>query len=232
MILGGFGFMGMLALGFSHVLVPMFALSSAPAKRPAYAAFVAAALAIVLGTAGALLGSRIVLTAAGAIGLVAVIAHLSLMHAALTTGMRKRLGLSFILVRAAWAALLLTIPVGLAALYDLAGPNGATLFGLVLLGGWLMTFLFGILQRIIPFLASMHVTQPRGAPPLLSELGAAGPLTVHAACHGIAIVGLAAAIILDNGLLLRGAAGIGLIGALAFAVFTGDVMRRVIARRT
>jgi hypothetical protein len=232
MILGGFGFMGMLALGFSHVLVPMFALSSAPAKRPAYAAFVAAALAIVLGTAGALLGSRIVLTAAGAIGLVAVIAHLWLMHAALTTGMRKRLGLSFILVRAAWAALLLTIPVGLAALYDLAGPNGATLFGLVLLGGWLMTFLFGILQRIIPFLASMHVTQPRGAPPLLSELGAAGPLTVHAACHGIAIVGLAAAIILDNGLLLRGAAGIGLIGALAFAVFTGDVMRRVIARRT
>ena len=232
MILGGFGFMGMLALGFSHVLVPMFALSSAPAKRPAYAAFVAAAIAIVLGTAGALLGSRIVLTAAGAIGLVAVIAHLWLMRAALTTGMRKRLGLSFILVRAAWAALLLTIPVGLAALYDLAGPNGATLFGLVLLGGWLMTFLFGILQRIIPFLASMHVTQPRGAPPLLSELGAAGPLTVHAACHGIAIVGLAAAIILDNGLLLRGAAGIGLIGALAFAVFTGDVMRRVIARRT
>ena len=212
MILGGFGFMGMLALGFSHVLVPMFALSSAPAKRPAYAAFVAAALAIVLGTAG--------------------IAHLSLMRAALTTGMRKRLGLSFILVRAAWAALLLTIPVGLAALYDLAGPNGATLFGLVLLGGWLMTFLFGILQRIIPFLASMHVTQPKGAPPLLSELAAQRPLAVHAACHGVAVVGLAAAIVLDNGLVVRGAAAVGLIGALAFAVFTGDVLRRVIARRT
>jgi hypothetical protein len=134
MILGGFGFMGMLALGFSHVLVPMFALSGAPAKRPAYAAFAAAAVAIVLGTTGALLGSRIVLTAAGVIGLGAVIAHLWLMHVALTTGMRKRLGLSFVLVRAAWAALLLTMPVGLAALYDWAGANGATLFGLVLLG--------------------------------------------------------------------------------------------------
>jgi hypothetical protein len=179
-----------------------------------------------------LLGSRTALAVAGAIGLVAVVAHLWLMHVTLATGMRKRLGLSFILVRAAWAALLLTIPVGLAALYDLAGPNGATLFGLVLLGGWLMTFLFGILQRIIPFLASMHVTQPKGAPPLLSELAAQKPLTVHAACHGVAIVGLAAAIILDNGLVVRGAAAVGLIGAIAFAVFTGDVLRRVIARRT
>jgi hypothetical protein len=232
MILGGFGFMGMLALGFSHVLVPMFALSSAPAKRPAYAAFAAAVVAIALGTAGALLGSTLILTVAGLIGLGAVIAHLWLMRIALTTGMRKRLGLSFVLVRAAWACLLLTIPVGLAALYDWAGPNGATLFGLVLLGGWLMTFLFGILQRIIPFLASMHVTQAKGAPPLLSELAAEGPLTMHAVCHGIGVIGLAAAIILDNGMIMRGAAAIGLIGALAFAVFTGDVVRRLIARRT
>ena len=232
MILGGFGFMGMLALGFSHVLVPMFALSSAPAKRPAYAAFAAAVVAIVLGTAGAAHGSALMLTIAGVIGFAAAAAHLWLMHIALTTGMRKRLGLSFVLVRAAWACLLLTPLIGLAALYDWAGPNGATLFGLVLLGGWLMTFLFGILQRIIPFLASMHVTQAKGAPPLLSELAADGPLTVHAVCHGIGMVGLAAAIILDNGMIVRGAAAIGLIGALAFAVFTGDVVRRLIARRT
>ncbi|MFY9624851.1 MAG: hypothetical protein WAK34_08920 [Rhodoplanes sp.] len=232
MILGGFGFMGMLALGFSHVLVPMFALSSAPAKRPAYAAFAAAVVAIVLGTAGAAHGSALMLTIAGVIGFAAAAAHLWLMHIALTTGMRKRLGLSFVLVRAAWACLLLTPLIGLAALYDWAGPNGATLFGLVLLGGWLMTFLFGILQRIIPFLASMHVTQAKGAPPLLSELAAEGPLTVHAVCHGIGMVGLAAAIILDNGMIVRGAAAIGLIGALAFAVFTGDVVRRLIARRT
>jgi hypothetical protein len=232
MILGGFGFMGMLALGFSHVLVPMFALSSAPAKRLAYAAFAAAVVAIVLGTAGAAHGSALMLTIAGVIGFAAAAAHLWLMHIALTTGMRKRLGLSFVLVRAAWACLLLTPLIGLAALYDWAGPNGATLFGLVLLGGWLMTFLFGILQRIIPFLASMHVTQAKGAPPLLSELTAEGPLTVHAVCHGIGMVGLAAAIILDNGMIVRGAAAIGLIGALAFAVFTGDVVRRLIARRT
>ncbi len=232
MILGGFGFMGMLALGFSHVLVPMFALSSAPAKRPAYAAFAAAAVAIALATAAALLGSRILMTAAVVIGIAAAAAHVRLMHVALATGMRKRLGLSFVLVRASWACLLLTPLIGLAALYDWAGPNGPTLFGLALLGGWLMTFLFGILQRIMPFLASMHVTQPKGAPPLLSELASEGPLTVHAVCHGVALVGLAAAIILDSGMLVRGAAAIGLIGALAFAFFTGDVVRRLIVRRT
>jgi hypothetical protein len=181
---------------------------------------------------GAAHGSALMLTIAGVIGFAAAAAHLWLMQIALTTGMRKRLGLSFVLVRAAWACLLLTPLIGLAALYDWAGPNGATLFGLVLLGGWLMTFLFGILQRIIPFLASMHVTQAKGAPPLLSELAAEGPLTVHAVCHAIGVVGLAAAIILDNGMIVRGAAAIGLIGALAFAVFTGDVVRRLIARRT
>ena len=31
----------------------------------------------------------------------------------------------------------------------------------LLIGGWLLTFLVGILQRIIPFLASMHATPPR-----------------------------------------------------------------------
>lgn len=232
MILGGLGFMGMLALGFSHVLVPMFALSAAPAKRPAYAAFAAAAAAIVLATVGAMHGFPLVLTLAGLVGIGAALAHLWLMWTALKTGMRKRLGLSFVLVRAAWAMLLLTPLVGLAALHDLAGANGPTLFGLVLLGGWLMTFLFGILQRIIPFLASMHVTQPKGAPPLLSELASEVPLTVHAVCHGLAITALAIAIVLDHAWIARGAAAVGLIGAVAFAVFTADVARRLIARRT
>lgn len=232
MIVASFGFMGMLALGFSHVLVPMFALSAAPARRPAYAAFAAAVVAVALAAGGAAHGNRLILTLAGVIGIGAVLAHLRLMQTALRSGMRKRLGLSFVLIRAAWAALLLTPFIGLAALYGLAGPNGATLFGLVALGGWLMTFLFGILQRIIPFLASMHVTQPKGAPPLLSELASDLPLTVHAVCHGIAIVALAVAVLLDNGWIARGAAAVGLIGAVAFAIFTVDVTRRLLGQRT
>src|SRR6202011_2160471 len=68
LILGGFGLMGFLALGFSHVLVPMFALASAPAKRPSFAGFLLAISALLFGTLGALLASRPMLTLACLIG--------------------------------------------------------------------------------------------------------------------------------------------------------------------
>ena len=187
MILGGFGFMGMLVLGFSHILVPMFALSASPDKRRAMTGFVLAAAAIVLGTAAALLGHRGLLTAAAVIGFGAVAIHLRLMQVALAKGMRKRLGLSFVLVRGAWLALPVTLVVGLAALYDVAGPNGPSLFGLFLLMGWQLTFLLGILQRIMPFLASMHVTLPKGSPPMLSDLAGHRPAqnACRLSCSGV-----------------------------------------------
>jgi len=229
LILGGFGFMGLLVLGFSHILVPMFALSSAPAKWPSFASFAAAAAALVLGTLGALIGSRSALTAAALVGLAATAAHLWLMVRALKTGMRKRLGLSFILVRGAWVMLPTTLLVGLAALYGLAGQNGATLFSFLLLFGWLLTFLFAILQRIMPFLASMFVTPPaQGGTAIVSELAGAASLKLHAVCHALALTTLAVAILLDNAMIARVGSAIGLLGAMAFAWFTADVIRRII----
>jgi hypothetical protein len=232
MILGGFGFMGMLVFGFSHVLIPMFALSGSPDTRMARAGFVAATAAVTVGVVGALVGSANLLAAACIIGLVAASLHLRLMRSTLATGMRKRLGLSFILVRISWAMLLLTPLVGLAALQGFAGPSGPTLFGLVSLGGWLMTFLLGILQRIVPFLASMHVSRGSGGPPLLSELGASAPLMVHAACHVVAIGGLAAAIIFDSAMVAALAASVGLVGAIAFAVFIASIFKLLVSGRT
>src|SRR5262249_55970975 len=141
MILGGFGFMGLLALGFSHVLVPMFALASAPAKKPAIIGLVLAIAGISIGTAGALIGNPIVLAVAAAIGLAAAGLHLWLMSVVLRTGMRKRLGFSFLLIRSAWVMLPVTLLIGLASLFGYAGQNGVALFGLCLLAGWLLTFL-------------------------------------------------------------------------------------------
>jgi hypothetical protein len=94
MILGGFGFMGFLALGFSHVLVPMFALAAAPAKRPSFVGFALALAGLALGTLGALTNSTLLLTSAALVGLGAAGLHLWLMQRVLRTGMRKRLGLS------------------------------------------------------------------------------------------------------------------------------------------
>ncbi|MCF8476396.1 MAG: hypothetical protein K9G60_05155, partial [Pseudolabrys sp.] len=160
MILGGFGFMGFLVLGFSHILVPMFALAPAPPKRPSAVNFAIASTALGLGTLGALISSRNILLIAALLGLAAALMHLWLMNQILKTGMRKRLGLSFVLVRVAWFMLPATLLIGLAALYGLAGDNGATLFSFLLLFGWLLTFLLAILQRIMPFLASMFVVPP------------------------------------------------------------------------
>src|SRR5262245_5346542 len=231
MILGGFGFMGLLAIGFSHVLVPMFALSAAPPMRSSFIGFGLAAAAVALGGLGALADNTAMLTAAALIGLGAAGLHLALMHRTLASGMRKRLGLSFLLIRVAWWMLPATLLVGLAARYGLAGRNGPTLFGLLLIDGWLMTFLLGILQRILPFLASMHATRAAGgAPPLMSELAASWPLKVHATCHGIALAALLLAITVDSAALVRIGSGVGLIGALAFAWFTAGVMRHLTLR--
>ena len=227
LILGGYGFMGFLALGFSQVLVPMFALASTPAKRAAFAGFALAAAALAVGVLDAVLDSRAMLALACIVGLLAAAMHLRLMARTLAGGMRKRLGLSFVLVRVAWAMLLLTPLVGLAALYGYAGANGPTLFGFLLLGGWLLTFLLGVLERILPFLASMHVAQPRGSPPLVSELAASWPPKLHAACHCSALAIMAVAIVLDNAMLTRLGSAVGLVGAVAFAWFTADVVRRV-----
>ena len=229
MILGGLGFMGMLALGFSHILVPMFALSNSPKTSLAWSGFVAALAAIVLGVAGALLAVNALLITACMVGVIAAALHLWLMQTVLTSGIRKRLGLSFVLVRVSWAMLALTPLIGIAALQGWAGEGAPTLFGLIMLGGWLMTFLFGVLQRILPFLASMHVTRASGGPPLLTDLGGATPLRIHAACHLAALAGLAVAIAIDNPLLAAGAALIGFGGALAFAAYVGGILKALVA---
>jgi len=75
--------------------------------------------------------------------------------------MRKRLGLSFVLIRAAWLILLATMLSASRHPWP-RRPNGPTLFGFLLFA-WLLTFLLGVLERIVPFLASMFVSRPPAA---------------------------------------------------------------------
>lgn len=197
MILASFGFMGLLVLGLSLVLIPMFVLSHSLPQAPGWVQLGLASLALVLFTAA-------VLADIPALALVAVIpacgagfAYFLLMRAAFTTSMRKRLGLSFLMIRSSWAWLGLCLILGLAILLDAPVPNAPALFGLVLLVGWLLTFLTGILQRIMPFLASMHGSGRAGLPMLLSDLTAETPLRVHAACHHLALVLCGVGIVAD-----------------------------------
>jgi hypothetical protein len=149
---------------------------------------------------------------AGALlGLLAAGGHVCLMERSLRARLRAPLGPSFLLVRASWACLL-------ASLAAAALGSSPVVFGLLLVPGWLLTFLLGVLQRIVPFLASVHVLS--GARPLASTLTPQRLLGVHAALH------LGALALLLAGFEAAGAAA-GLAGALAYAAFFVYVLLKV-----
>lgn len=230
MIAAALGFMGMLALGFSYVLIPMFALSPAVDEKLGRTETAVATAAVALGVGGALFAPMLVVVAVF-MGIIAAALHVYALSRALAKRMRKRLGLSFVLVRAAWALLLLTMALGAALALGLDVPGGITLFGFVLLFGWLLTFVTGVLQRIMPFLAAMHATKAGKRPPLVSELTPERPLQVHAVCHFTALALVAAGLATDNAVLVRLGALSGLVGALAFLSFAASVISRVLSRR-
>jgi hypothetical protein len=227
-ILGGFGYMGLLAVGFSHVLVPMFTLAQVPDRSRSWTGFATATLAVALGAASAVWPAPDLLPAAAAVGVIGCGLYLWLMRQALRDGMRRRLGLSFVLVRAAWVLQVATLAVGLLAALGRSGRQGSALFGLLLFTGWLLTFLLAILQRILPMLASMHV-----APARRVASGAEGEgapvrwLPLHACCHALALAIIGVGVVADAADLVRLGSAIGLVGAAAYAAFTLRVLTEI-----
>ena len=218
LILGGFGAMGLFALGFSHVLVPMFTLAPAAPRGLAWAGFAAAAAAVTLAAAAAFGQSPVALVSASVLGLAACTIHLWLMRQALRHGLRRRLGVSFVLIRGAWVVLPMTVVLGAALLTGTQVPGGQVLVPVLLFAGWLLTFLLGVLQRILPMLASMHVpAEARRARSLGIDGGARRPSLVHACCHGLALAGIALGVVMHATALVQAGCVIGLIGAVAFA---------------
>lgn len=219
MVVAGFGFMGVLAIGFSLVLVPMFALSHSLPPRPGWVQLALAAAALSAFALADLAARPLLAPVAAALGLGAAGTYLWQMRETLRKAMRKRLGLAFGLIRVSWGLLAAVLALGLALGLGVPVPNGPALFGFLLVAGWLLTFLTGVLQRILPFLASMHAAGKSGLPPLLSELADERPLRVHAACHVAALVLCGSGIVADYGLAVRVGAAVGAVGALAFMVF-------------
>ncbi len=219
MLLALFGFMGMLAAGFSLVLIPMFVLSRALPAGPGWAGLGLAALAILALGAAMRTGAEPWERAGILAGLGAALIHLWLMRRAERGSMRRRLGVSFLLIRTGRLALILALILSAAAQAGLAPANAPALIGFILICGWLLSFLTGILQRILPFLASVHLSGLSGAPMLLSELSPQMPLRLHAGGHLLALATIGAGIGLERTALIRLGAVSGLLGAIALALF-------------
>ncbi|MCO5099681.1 MAG: hypothetical protein M9885_02075 [Burkholderiaceae bacterium] len=224
-----YGFMGMLALGLAYILVPMFALSPAPDETKVRVSAGLAALALALGAAAAAFDAwalplRISALAAGG---AAVALHLKLVLQALRTGMRRELGRSFRLVRLAWALLVASLVLALATIVVPDVPLLSTLFGIALVPGWLLTLVLGMMQRIVPFLASMHKAPGTKLPRTPSSLTAERPLAVHYACHLAALALLAIGAIADAKSIVLAASFVGAAGAVAFLAFFVVLVRRM-----
>lgn len=233
LVFAPYGFMGMLVLGLSYILVPMFALADSPSDRSQLTSFVLAAAGLVLAALAALgLAPTLLRCAALLAGAAAVLLHVALMMRVLRAGMRKELGRSFTLVKIGWDGLLASFAFGFALVLELPAPRLAGWFGLGLIGVGLLSFLLGMLQRILPFLAAMHAGGAGRRAPTPSALTNDRLLRIHFACHVAALAGLALAIAGDSGLVAALAAAVGAAGALAFCFFYATLLRRLQTART
>lgn len=224
-----YGFMGMLVLGLSYILVPMFAMADRPGEREqlsswglAMAALVLAGFAVVFAQAAFVL--RIVALLAGS---AAAALHVRLMLRTLRSGMRRELGPSFTLVKIGWGGLAASLALAWGMVLELAVPRLATLFGLCLIGVWLLSLLLGMLQRILPFLAAMHAGGSGRRARTPSSLTHDAALRVHFTCHVAALALLGLAALLDNAWLVRAGALAGAVGAAAFAWFVAFLLLRM-----
>jgi hypothetical protein len=163
-------------------------------------------------------------------GSTGVLLHLYLMRQALATGMRQDLGRSFVLVKSAWAALLLALVLAGVLWSGLPLPHARAWLALALVA-WLLGMVLGFLQRILPFLAALHAAAGRRRGPTASSLTHERALRLHIACHFAALALLALAIGLDSATFAQLGAFTGLAGACAFAVFYLHVLRRLRAAR-
>lgn len=219
MLLAAYGFMGLLAMGFSYILVPMFALAPMPSDKWALGAMLCAGAGLALGLVGTWFGQDAWAAAGGGVGLIGAILYLGLMAVTLRQRMRKKLGPAFILLGLSWALMPLSLLLAIAWALDLLPAWGGVIFALWLFG-WLLGFLLAVLQRIVPFLASMHAAlSVRRRPPTVTALTASGPLAAHLYCHCAALVMLSAGIIWPMPFLVSLGALAGLLGAASFAWF-------------
>ncbi|MCI0429049.1 MAG: hypothetical protein L0210_00695, partial [Rhodospirillales bacterium] len=76
--------------------------------------------------------------------------------ASLRKRMRRRLGPSFALIGLGWTMLPLSLGLAGALASGILSDRFAAVFGLTLVGGWLLSSVLGVLMRILPFLATLH----------------------------------------------------------------------------
>ena len=220
-----YGYLGLLTVGFSYLLVPMFMVTRAPPEAAQRRVLFAAAAAIAAAVAIALSGApRGWLAAPGLIGLGAAAVHSRHMYGVALRRRSRDGPWSLWLMRFAWGLLPASVALGLAL--AVVGGSGAIVFVVLIVLGWLTSFLLAVAMRILPFLATVHVKLRGARLPLVSSLTPAPLARVVAVAHPAAVLLLVAGLLAGEPRLVASAGWVGAIGACAFVLFIGDVVRR------
>lgn len=225
-VLTSFGFMGMLVFAFSHILIPMFAMAEAPAGSVLDWTFALLTVALAGAVVGCLCAWPVLTSIAGGVGLVGALLHVAAMAKTVKRRMRKRMGPEFIFIRVSWCMLPVGILLANALTSGLLSDTWPAVTIVVVAYGWLLTLLLGVLQHILPFLASMH--SARSGPGLLSpsRLTVERPLRFHLWCHFGAVAAVVTGAFLAVPEIIQIGAAAGTIGALAFGWFAITIFRR------
>ena len=218
--LAAYGFMGLLTFGLSNFLLPMFAVARPPRPGLSYAVLGAAVAALAMGAFGFRLPGALA-------GLVAAGIHIYTMERSLHARLRPQLEPGFLLIRVSWACLLLSLLTIVFAEAGLAPARSDLLFGVLLVPGWLLTFLLGVMQRIVPFLATVHASSARHGTALVSAFTPLRLLATHRALHLAALAALLGAALSGEPLLAGAGAAAGFAAAATYAGFFAFVMMRV-----
>ena len=223
LVAAGFGFVGMLAVGFSSLLLSMFMVARGPTEARQRGVFgvLVASLSTSLVAAVADLSSPWTITAALP-GLAASIVHAHAMLGILRRRRARDSGASVTLTGVAWMAFPVSIAAGVWALVG-GSPQP---FVALLVVSWLLSLVLGMLLRILPFLTTVHLRFRHGALPSVRDLSCRG-------CARLVVGGQSgAALLLPVGLasgdasIVRIAALSGLTGAFGLAAFSVMVVLR------
>ncbi len=222
-----FGFMGLFAMGFGSILVPMFALANPVTEGRSLFILAIYGSGLVLGALGTVIEQFEVAVLGAGLLLVGSVSHVLVMKGLLKKGMKKKLGISFVLIKTSWVLLPLSIAIGIAATSGIPYDPTLLIAGYLAVFGWLLTFILGVQQQIMPFLAAMNVSKSGGKPPRLTQLAQGKPVKIHAICHFAAIALLGIGIVTELELAVQAGAVLGIVGAIAFLWFTLDIYRRM-----
>ena len=94
-------------------------------------------------------------------------------------------------------------------------------------GGWLLSLVLGMLQRILPFLAAIHAARAGRRIPKVSDLSTGPFLGIQTAAHVMALVTVGTGMVLGLDWLIRVGALTGAAGAGAFIIYALGIYVRI-----